>query len=920
VDLTLPGDQTLAQVCDWLEERGLPVKGYVNWYAFRWPHFSFVGGVVMGNEPTDMEFFYQEPFRWWNAALESVMDGGGGLYGVRVVYRGVGGPPDIDCQPPGCYAEGYKRSVGPGYVQGGRSYLLFVRGETMAQQGYCPSYVLANGRRIWDSKLHRRSDGKIYAPFWVEKDCNALHIDMVVDLDYTPDVKGLAFRCGHLQFLGRPGCKVSLAGAAEQAEGTPVDRLKRFVFGVFPSEYDFWTERGPTFEWIEANWKPNFAPEYPTDELWLSPMLFRWKAEGAFHDFMVTYGGCNILANDPSPEILRRAPVVRGVLAQSVPAAKTVLERDPDHQVHWMGGEHGVIWLWHGEYGKLVPHASEEENVLRMAEFRQKVADDKQATGAPERVKYIYEPFPPALTCAREYERGADILVIKNEEDPQYNILMSMGRGAGRTFGKPFGFYWEQSHYPYPSMDMKLQACLLYFLAGGSWIGAEAEWAPAFNKGIVAEWVWPYVQAMRFAMVHPARGEPVVPVGVVWGWGDRWWIPYNALGAMDTFQCYVEYDHATRSFTCKPAFVERLHYMPEEPDKWEFSTAGHLPYFHGHVDELKGYDLLDVFFPEYGDAFTARISRLMTGTPHGPVDFVYGEQVSDATLQTYGLLAVLGRAQLTPKLADKLARAAEAGASVVVGAQHYQLGDGERSAAFGLTIDREGPAEVSGLVAGESEVYGGAGARFAGGVCAFAGQGWQTVASVAGRPVIIRKALGAGQVYVYLGQWIHQGGAALRPLLKRLGETVAPLGFSPADDQIEYVAYRKGAGAWVALFNHGNIPVGCDRLKDPRATPPEPLVSEIKGPYRGRIEFRPVRLGLDPKAEFVLYEVDGIDGKAFEGVISGHKTFQVKEVASKQEGGVLKAAVRFDKRAQYLIAPKGRGKAVFFGPGTAASD
>lgn len=913
LDLRLSGAEKRGEVEARLEALGFPVKGYVNWFTLRWPNMSFIGGVSMGNEPTDLEIFYEKPFRWWNGALENVVDNGGNIYGLRVRYRGVGGPPDIDCQPPGVLRDDYTRSVGPGYVPGCRSYLLYIRGEVLTKQGYHPSYILANGRRIWDSRIHPLCDGKIYAPFWNDADCDELVIDLVVDMAYTPDIKGLAFRNGHLQFAGMPGDRISLAGAPVEPEGSPADRLERFVFGAFPSDNDFWSRHGPTFDEIREAWKPNFKPDYPVDELWLSPVVFRWLAEGAYHDFMVTYGGCNILGCAPPREILERAPCVRGVLGQSVEAAKAILAMDPSYEVHWMSGEHGVLWLCHGETGKLIAHDSEDEDDRRIAEACRKIAEAKAESGDPDRVLYTYEPFPVALTCAREYERGADIMIVKNEEDPQYNIIMSMARGAGRSYGKPFGFYWEQSHYPYPGFDMKLQACLLYYLSGGSWIGAEMEWAPAFNNGIVADWVLPYVKAMRFAMLHPARGRPLVPIGILWGHGDRWWAPYNALGAMDTFQRYVAYDHASRSFTCEPAFVEPLHYMPRDPSEWTFLAAGHLAYFHGHTDELKGYDLLDVFFPQYGDALTARIARLLTGTPCGPVDFVYGDQASVDTLQTYGMIAILGRAQLTASLEEKLTAAARSGTPIVVGAQHFNTEADTWCTAFGLRVHPAGLAPVAGTVTSDTDLLGDEPGTFAGPVYAAEAEGWETIASVGDVPVIIRKAFGTGMVHVFLGQWMHQGGMLLRRLLAALGEQAAPLSFSPSDDQMEYVSYRKGPGAWVALFNHGAIPVGCDRLKEPRAIPPEPLVSEVKGAYVGRVAFRLDRLGLEANVDYQLYEVKGIDGKAFDGVISGYERFKVVPVDAQRDDGMLTTMVTINHRAQYLVAPRGQGEKVFFG-------
>ena len=152
-------------------------------------------------------------------------------------------------------------------------------------------------------------------------------------------------------------------------------------------------------------------------------------------------------------------------------------------------------------------------------------------------------------------------------------------------------------------------------------------------------------------------------------------------------------------------------------------------------------------------------------------------------------------------------------------------------------------------------------------------------------------------------------------MLAYAGRQAAPLTFDKSDDQMEYVAYQKGRGAWVALFNHGNIVVGCDRL-DPakwRVAPPEPLYTTPRGPWRGTIEFRPERLGLDPAVDYAVYQVLGIDGPALEGVISGREPFAVIEMPSQSRGGAIRAAVEIGKRAQYVIAPRGAGKEVFFG-------
>ena len=862
VEIDPAGITTENAFLELLKQKNVRVGEYTDYFTGRWPYISFVGGMAMGNKSEELEFFYEKPFKWWNHILDYVMEGGGKKFGVRAtVHR-------------------YKEQPSPKRM---RSFLLTLRTDTLLKE-YHPSYICVNGRKIWDAKLHPLQDGKLLAVFSLEAGIDPV-IDTVADLDYTPEIKGLAFRMFFLQYLGDPGVKVDMKGADETPAGSPADKLEKFAFGVFPSGYDFWTEKGPTFAEIKKNWKPNFRPDYPVDDVYLAPALFDSPAKGRFHEFMLTYGGCNVACNNPDPALIKTGSSrIRAALSsmKDPPDAKALFELSPNLEVHW--------------YHEGTAPGSAAVDAA------------KQATGHPRRVKAIWEVFPPSLPAFRDYEKGNDLLVFKNEEDPQYNLIMSMARGAGRSYGKPFGFYWEQTHYPYPSMDEKLHCCLLYYLAGGSHIGAEADNAPAFEKQVVADWVYPYVQALRFAMVHPARGTPLVPIGVLFTQGDNWVVPYNNFGMMDTFQRHVEYDHATKTFFCEPSIIHPYPWMPTDRSKWGWTTTGHLTQQGiNEIPETKGYDLLDVFLPEYGDAYTARITRLLTGTPCGPLDFVYGDKASTDYLKSFGLIAVLGHTQIRGDVEKKVTAAVESGASLLLGAQHLK-----GAKAFG-GLEIMSAADTEGNVAGSLEIFKGVTAKFSGKVHAFKGEGWETVASIGNKPMIIARAFGKGRVYVYLGERIGEGGLGLRRMLSYLGERAAPLKFSNPNDYLEYVAYRKGAGAWLALFNHGNIVIGCDRLKELRATPPEPLCSTPQGPYKGQIEFRLEKLGLDPKEEFALYEAEGIDGKAFDGVISGQKTFSVKPVDSEQKDGVIRASVEIDKRAEYVIAPKGQGEAVFLG-------
>ncbi|MCY2989528.1 MAG: hypothetical protein NTY19_16880 [Planctomycetota bacterium] len=180
--------------------------------------------------------------------------------------------------------------------------------------------------------------------------------------------------------------------------------------------------------------------------------------------------------------------------------------------------------------------------------------------------------------------------------------------------------------------------------------------------------------------------------------------------------------------------------------------------------------------------------------------------------------------------------AATRGAQVIVGAQHFCDSHGSVAGKpFGLTF-LKGTTEVQDQVTGVPEIFAGQGGHYSGAVFSVQGDDWETVATVGNRPLVLRKPLGKGMVYVYLGRWMWQGADALRPVLAHAGGHAAPLRFDMPDDQIEYVAYRKNRGVWVALFNHGNIVIGCDRLEPTnwRVPPPEPLSATPAAPTTAR--------------------------------------------------------------------------------------
>ena len=116
----------------------------------------------------------------------------------------------------------------------------------------------------------------------------------------------------------------------------------------------------------------------------------------------------------------------------------------------------------------------------------------------------------------------------------------------------------------------------------------------------------------------------------------------------------------------------------------------------------------------------------------------------------------------------------------------------------------------------------------------------------------------------------------------------------------------------VAVFNHGAIPVGSDRVTIQRAIPPDPLCSIVKGPWTGKVTFSIDKLGL-PDGDYEVYEVVGMDGDDYTKLIAGKQGFSLKKIDAEKTQKGLTCQVKIGKRAEFVIAPKGKAENVFFG-------
>ena len=143
---------------------------------------------------------------------------------------------------------------------------------------------------------------------------------------------------------------------------------------------------------------------------------------------------------------------------------------------------------------------------------------------------------------------------------------------------------------------------------------------------------------------------------------------------------------------------------------------------------------------------------------------------------------------------------------------------------------------MQGPVTGMPEVYAGKTGNYSGGLFSAQGDGWETVAKVGDRPLVLRKPLGKGMVYAYLGRWVWQGADALRGVLAYAGRQAAAARAGQARRSTGVCRLPegpRGLGGVVQSREHR------DRLRPPgpgqvALAPPEPLCTTPRGPCAAR--------------------------------------------------------------------------------------
>ncbi len=556
----------------------------------------------------------------------------------------------------------------------------------------------------------------------------------------------------------------------------------------------------------------------------------------------------------------------RKVLGQSIRAAELLLRKFPHATFYfWMPEITGRQWqaFNNPEWAKFktANHFARWRKILEINRtWRDRIIAQLDPSLRP-RAKMIYQTDCAGDQMAYFYEGGADLTMNKIIHRQNANIVIASARGAARAYHKPFGLEYDPwcgvyrlSHHP----DEYEHIFRVFYFAGANAIFHESVFETVKGGHVVPNVCGVrYLDAVRFMRTHPKRGEQLVRIGVLRGWGCDWgMLACEATGG-----------------------------------GWSSERK---------VERFEDYNLLDVFFPEYGWYWRTRLERLCTGTPFGQVDFVPWSAPVDV-LRSYELLVYLGLNGMDEAQARRLEEYVKSGGTLVMalgqwrveGAEPRPLLRWDYARFLGVDILRDDkglPVPIEGgtmtLRIGRRKLSG----KFEGAFkiaphkCEVIGR------SENGDPIVTVNKFGRGKVYFFATEFLSKvDGKIVRELLRHLAEPCKLVDFAPPSDWLEYFVWRKGKTVIVPIFNHG-------RIRFPSG------IGKDHGAWRGKVivNLRKILGGRAPR-EVEAFTLDMTE------------RMEVEPIDVRWDG--VRATVRLvvDRRVELVIGPKGRARREFFG-------
>lgn len=501
------------------------------------------------------------------------------------------------------------------------------------------------------------------------------------------------------------------------------------------------------------------------------------------------------------------------------------------------------------------------------------------------RLKVLANFDRAAFQGAYAAKSGVDIIIHKCIHRQSINVVVANSRGTARAYGIEYGYdfdQWDRNYWwGYPPEPIR-HGLMVMFHTGARYIMNEID---IFDEkaGHLTGWGSMWFDFLRYAKLHPPRGEGQARIAVMRGFGDEW----NRLGGPsaggDSGRC-LPLGEMLRAFKGDAPVPSKWSKVASRPDRPGNATDGTLWQWLNRVPDdavyMHDFALLNLLFANFGSEHQTDMNRLCTGTPYGPVDFIPWD-TPPAVLNGYDAVLYFGRGDGTARseIAALEGYVAQGGQLVVAAGQLRGLDDripverfcgvrmaGDRPATNGAVYTKLEPA-------GAAEVIG---------------------QQKNGDPEAVAISFGRGRCWLFSGEWVtYWDDAGAATACRDALSGAQWLTFEPASEWLEYHV-RKKRDCWILpVFNHG-------RGFYPSGNGPD------HGDWARRVVVDLSKLGLEGQpveARRVTYDPDRRpDPFALESV----------GVACSADGrhGVIEATIQ--EFEELVLGPKGKARAAFF--------
>lgn len=641
--------------------------------------------------------------------------------------------------------------------------------------------------------------------------------------------------------------------------------------GAFVPKQDFLTYQPgvASFDsWAKA------ATESGVHNLLLTPLVEQAPGRYAFNHLHAVMGELNKLPPD------QRLKGIFRVADNSAAVVRRWLDLVPDGQAYLFLVEvNGAFGVYPGEEGiakakignlpgyEGIRNGGAQAWFLAFDFFNKYIARVREQLGKDgERLKVVANFDRAAFQGAYGYLLGADVILHKNIHRQSFNVVVANSRGAGRAYGKEYGFdfdAWDRNYWYGYGADEVRQGLLVYYHAGAQYLMDELPvWSgaglPLANATGLNTYGQTWLEFLRYVRTHPSRGEQQVRIAVMRALGDEW---NRVAGASSSWE--------SAEWMPTAELNAALRQKPVSP-KWakaEQATNEHRT-VRSTDTYLADYNLLNLLFADFGSPWRTNPDRQFTGTPYGPVDFIpWNTPVQK--LQGYDVVIFLGNGVVEPETVGNLEQFVESGGTLFVAAGQLRGADNQLAA-----------AQFLGVKLGSTKVAPDNGLPYTVLQAGPAGEVVQRFSN--GDPMVVKVTAGSGVGYLFSGEWLTYYDNAVAPqLLKPALERVKWLEFTNTD-RLEYMV-RKKAGTWIfPIFNHG------------RGFSPSGNGID-HGPWQGNISINLRNLGLDPQ-DLAVYQAVYTPDSAV--------PFQLEPVAYQISGDQIALSLTINDLAEVVIGPR----------------